>query len=93
MTTLERDKGNCHGLRLEFRTRRGPKGWAFHDRFLIFPNGREGPQAWSLGISVNSAGKAHHILQRVSNPALVAGAFQDLWSVLDESQHLIWKSW
>ena len=88
-----RDGGNLEGLRLEYRTRRGPKGWKFHDRFLIFPNGRDGPQAWSLGTSVNSLGKAHHILQRVSNPVMVAGAFQDLWSALDEPQHVVWRSW
>lgn len=42
---LERDAGNREGLRLEYRTRRGPKGWHFHDRFLIFPNMRDGPRA------------------------------------------------
>ena len=91
--TLIRNGGNLHGLRLEYRTRFGPKGWAFHDRFLIFPNLPNGPAAWSLGTSVNSLGKAHHILQRVSNGALVAGAFADLWAELDEPDHLIWRSW
>ncbi|KAA0124278.1 hypothetical protein CIW48_08090 [Methylobacterium sp. P1-11] len=90
---LERDAGNRQGLRLEYRTRRGPKGWHFHDRFLIFPNMRDGPRAWSLGTSVNSLGQAHHILQRVSNPAMVAGAFEDLWAALDDPQHVIWRSW
>lgn len=89
---LERDSGNREGLRLEYRTRRGPKGWHFHDRFLVFPNIPDGPRAWSLGTSVNSLGQAHHILQRVSNAALVAGAFEDLWAALDEPQHLIWRS-
>lgn len=92
-TVLERDAGNREGLRLEYRTRRGPKGWHFHDRFLIFPNVRNGPRAWSLGTSINSLGQAHHILQRVSNPAMVAGAFEDLWAALDEPQHVIWRSW
>ncbi len=90
---LERDAGNRQGLRLEYRTRRGPKGWRFHDRFLIFPNVPDGPRAWSLGTSVNGLGQAHHILQRVSNAAMVAGAFEDLWAALDEPQHVIWKSW
>lgn len=90
---FERDAGNREGLRLEYRTRRGPKGWHFHDRFLIFPNARDGPRAWSLGTSINSLGKAHHILQRVSNPAMVAGAFEDLWAALDEPQHVVWRSW
>ncbi len=85
--------GNREGLQLEYRTRSGPGGWPFHDRFLIFPNGREGPMAWSLGTSVNSAGKAHHILQRVSNSALIAGAFEDLWTTLDQPRNLIWRSW
>ncbi|WP_238223706.1 VPA1262 family N-terminal domain-containing protein [Methylorubrum aminovorans] len=42
---LTRDGGNLEGLRLEYRNSRGPGGWAFHDRFLIFPNGRDGPRA------------------------------------------------
>lgn len=90
---LERDSGNCYGLKLEFRRRHGPEGWSFHDRFLIFPGGPDGPKAWSLGTSVNSLGKAHHILQRVPNAALIAGAFDDLWSKLRGPHHLIWKSW
>ena len=90
---LSRDAGNREGLRLEYRTRTGPGGWEFHDRFLIFPNGSQGPLAWSLGTSVNSLGKAHHILQRVSNPALVAGAFEDLWKALDQPRHIVWRSW
>lgn len=92
-SVLERNAGNREGLRLEYRTRRGPKGWHFHDRFLIFPNMRDGPRAWSLGTSVNSLGKAHHILQRVSSPAMVAGAFDDLWTALNEPQHIVWRSW
>lgn len=89
---LERYAGNCQGLRLEYKTRRGQKGWHFHDRFLIFPNMRDGPRAWSLGTSINSFGQAHHILQRVSNPVMVAGAFEDLWEALDEPDHIIWSS-
>ncbi len=91
--TFARDGGNLHGLRLEYRMRTGPKGWSFHDRFLIFPNLPDGPAAWSLGTSVNSLGKAHHILQRVSNGALIAGAFEDLWNELNDPAHLIWRSW
>lgn len=90
--TLQRDCGNRFGLKLEYRTRRGPKGWAFHDRFLIFPNGPAGPKAWSLGTSVNSAGRTHHILQRAANPELIAASFDELWSALDEPQHVVWQS-
>jgi len=84
--------GNREHLQLEYRGRKGPEGWAFHDRFLIFPGGPAGPSAWSLGTSVNSLGTAHHILQKVANPALVAGAFEDLWNALNRPTHLIWSS-
>jgi hypothetical protein len=90
--TFIRDSGNLEGLNLEYRSRAGPEGWEFHDRFLIFPKRRSGPLAWSLGTSVNSLGAAHHILQRVSNAALVAGAFDDLWNALSKPLHLIWKT-
>lgn len=89
---LDAYAGNREGLRLEYRTRRGQKGWEFHDRFLIFPNHGDGPIAWSLGTSINSVGGSHHILQRVANPALILGAFEDLWSELNEDRHLVWKS-
>ncbi|MBZ5762073.1 hypothetical protein LAV84_23160 [Rhizobium sp. VS19-DR104.2] len=89
---IARHGGNLEQLNMEYRTRRGPKGWSFHDRFLIFPNAKHGPLVWSLGTSVNSLGKKHHILQKVLNPELIAGSFEDLWNELDEPQHLIWKS-
>lgn len=89
---LETQGGNLYGLNLEFRSRNGPKGWSFHDRFVIFPHASGGPMAWSLGISVNQIGQSHHILQRVGNGALIAGAFNDLWTALDEPIHQVWKS-
>jgi hypothetical protein len=89
---LDAHAGNRHGLNLEFRARFGPKGWGFHDRFLIFPHSPDGPQAWSLGTSVNHIGKTHHILQRVGNAGLIAAAFNDLWMALDEPFHQVWKS-
>lgn len=89
---LDRHCGNKQGLSLEYRTKRGPEGWSFHDRFIIFPGDPRGPLAWSLGTSVNSLGKKHHILQKVPNPALIAGAFEDLWLQLNKSGHLIWRS-
>jgi hypothetical protein len=46
---------------------------------------------WSLGTSVNSFGKQHHILQKVPDGQLIADAFEDLWRELDQAQHLIWK--
>jgi hypothetical protein len=89
---LEAAKGNCHGLKLEFRIRKGSAGWSFHDRFIIFP-GRDSPAiAWSLGTSVNSLGRQHHILQKVSNGELIANAFRDLWDKLDADEYLVWKT-
>jgi hypothetical protein len=83
--------GNRLGLRLEYRARIGPKGWDFHDRFLIFPKTDGGALAWSLGASINSLGRLHHILQRVDDGQLVMDAFQELWDELSGTEHLIWK--
>ncbi|PRE02950.1 hypothetical protein C6P77_06280 [Burkholderia ambifaria] len=89
--TLNGCQSNWRGLKLELRVQTGSTGWDFHDRFLIFPSGPDGAMAWSLGTSVNSVGKAHHILQKVDNAQLVVDAFTDLWELLSESDHLIWK--
>jgi hypothetical protein len=88
---LDGTQSNWRGLRLEYRVRRGQAGWGFHDRFLIFPKSDSGALAWSLGTSVNSLGKEHHILQRVDDGQLVMDAFVDLWDSLAGSEHLIWK--
>jgi hypothetical protein len=69
---------NLFGLRLEYRMKSGPKGWAFHDRFLIFPETNEGSLAWSLGRSVNSLGRQHHIFQRVDDSRHIVDAFLEL---------------
>lgn len=83
---------NFLGVNIEFRSAHGPNGWDFHDRFLIFPSsGVARAQAWSLGTSLNSFGKTHHILQQVDNAQLVASAFEELWSAVSEAQNLIWK--
>lgn len=84
-------QGNLYGLKLEYRGRSGSAGWAFHDRFLIFPRQESGALAWSLGTSVNSVGKAHHILQRVDDGQQVMDAFVELWNELQGPDHLIWK--
>jgi hypothetical protein len=92
IATFAARKGNCERLRLEYRVRIGPAGWAFHDRFLIFPQDDAGALAWSLGTSVNSAGSSHHILQRVDDGQLIKDAFEDLWNELAGAEHLVWKS-
>jgi hypothetical protein len=90
-SALGESNSNHRGLGLEYRIKRGSAGWNFHDRFLIFPNTPQGPLAWSLGTSINTLGKEHHILQRVDNGRLVADAFVRLWTKLDQPEHLIWK--
>lgn len=83
---------NFQGLSLEFRSAHGQKGWEFHDRFLIFPKSEhDRAKAWSLGTSVNSLGKSHHILQQADNAQLIADAFQLLWDAVDHSNNQIWK--
>jgi hypothetical protein len=88
---------NNFGINLEFRVQYGSYGWKFHDRFLIFPavdgndNVNSRVEAWSLGTSINSLGKHHHILQKVSNPRNILDAFDELWAKLNNSNCLVWK--
>jgi hypothetical protein len=85
--------GNNHyGLNLEFRLRHGSKGWAFHDRFLIFPKTNERALAWSIGTSINSLGAEHHILHRMDNGQNIADAFQELWETLDGDDFQVWRT-
>jgi hypothetical protein len=85
-------KSNLRGLRLEFRMRTGPAGWGFHDRFLIFPAAERAALAWSLGTSINSLGRQHHILQRVDDGQRIRDAFEELWEALNQPEHVIWKT-
>jgi hypothetical protein len=88
---------NNFGINLEFRVQYNKYGWKFHDRFIIFPeidgnnaiNSRV--EAWSLGTSINSLGKRHHILQKVSHPRNILDAFNELWDKLNHSNCLVWK--
>lgn len=90
---LQNPANNNFGLNLEFRCRINQHGWAFHDRFLIFPGDNDNrAAAYSLGTSVNSFGKEHHILQEVSHPQRIADAFEELWNKLDHVDCVIWKS-
>jgi hypothetical protein len=79
------------GIKLEFRARDGKNGWSFHDRFLLFPYADPEAMVWSLGISVNSLGKDHHILQKVSDAQLIVDAFSELWEQLTPLECLIWS--
>jgi len=92
LETIQATQGNCAGLRLEFRMRTGNAGWPFHDRFLIFPCEPGGALAWSLGTSINSFGRKHHILQKVPDGELIRQAFLQLWDALSAPDHLVWKT-
>lgn len=66
----------------------------FHDRFIIFPQTIDEPvRAWSLGTSVNSLGKSHHIIQEVEDGQIIADVFEEMWeqSINDEN-NILWKS-
>ena len=66
----------------------------FHDRFIIFPQAIDEPvRAWSLGTSVNSLGKSHHIIQEVEDGQIIADAFEEMWeqSIFNKS-NILWKS-
>ncbi|MEZ7693084.1 VPA1262 family N-terminal domain-containing protein [Neisseria sp. 27098_8_139] len=66
----------------------------FHDRFIIFPQAIDEPvRAWSLGTSVNSLGKSHHIIQEVEDGQIIADVFEEMWeqSINDEN-NILWKS-
>lgn len=84
-------RSNFNGLKIEFRSSDGNKGWDFHDRFIIFPDLENGARAWSLGTSVNGLGNAHHILQEADNGQLIHDAFLELWDAVDQTTNLIWK--
>jgi hypothetical protein len=89
---LDNPNHNNHLLNLEFRIQYSNFGWAFHDRFLIFPSGElKRPQVYSLGTSLNSYGDNHHILQEVSHPQPVVDAFNELWDKLNNQDCLVWK--
>lgn len=66
----------------------------FHDRFIIFPQAIDEPvRAWSLGTSVNSLGKSHHIIKEVEDGQIIADVFEEMWeqSINDEN-NILWKS-
>ena len=89
---MDNPNHNNHFLNLEFRIQHTNFGWAFHDRFLIFPSGEmKRPQVYSLGTSINSYGDNHHILQEVSHPQPVVDAFNELWDELNNPNCKVWK--
>lgn len=85
------DRSNNYGISLEMRCQYGEKGCRFHDRFIMVLNENEKPRVWSLGTSINSVGKRHHIIQEVNNPQNIVDAFEELWRDIDCPECLVWK--
>lgn len=79
-------------IKMEYRTIRGTHGKAFHDRYLILKYGINRCRVWSLGISVNSLGKSHHIIQIVENPQAVVSVFEDIWKDVDCEECYIYSN-
>lgn len=89
---LDNPNNNNFNLNLEFRIQHSTHGWAFHDRFLIFPsNELKRSQVYSLGTSINSYGQNHHILQEVSHPQPIVDEFNELWEKLNHPECIVWK--
>ena len=64
--------GNNFGINLEYRIQRGEHGFGFHDRFIVFVDDELNTvKAWSLGTSVNTLGKEHHIFREVLSSLFV----------------------
>lgn len=78
-------------LGLEFRTIHGNCGGTFHDRYLILKYGINKCRAWSLGISVNSLGASHHIVQIVETPTTVSQIIEEIWNQTSGDECLIYK--
>lgn len=85
-------RSNHYGIHAELRCQWGTHGYAFHDRFLmLLPTYRQKPNVWSIGTSINSLGKKHHIIQSVEHPQLIIDTFEELWNDLNNQECLVWK--
>lgn len=82
--------GNNYGISIEFYCQHDMFGYSFHDRFLMIDG--EKPLVWSLGTSVNSLGKTHHIIQQVSHAQHVIDNFLELKTQLERKECIIWNS-
>lgn len=89
---LKNALGKQKDLKLEYRTVAGMTGISFHDRYLILKCGLNKSRAWSLGISVNSLGKSHHIIQIVQSPMDVIDTIDTIWNQSLSEECLIFKN-
>ena len=85
-------RSNHYGIHAELRCQWADYGYAFHDRFLMnVKKDEDRPQVWSLGTSINSLGKKHHIIQNVEHSQMLVDAFEELWKELSDPECLVWK--
>lgn len=84
-------RSNNYGINIEIRCQGCGHGYKFHDRFIMMINDDGKSKVWSLGTSINSLGKKHHIVQEVQHPQMVIDAFEELWELLSSKECLIWK--
>ena len=89
---LKKSLNKQKDLKLEYRTVAGMTGIPFHDRYLILKYGLNKSRAWSLGISVNSLGKSHHIIQIVQSPMDVIETIDAIWNQSLGEGCLIYKN-
>ncbi len=85
------NRSNNYKIKLELRCQHNTYGYKFHDRFLLIVPQKGFPIVWSLGTSLNSIGKSHHIIQKVLHPQMVVDAFEELWEELNHEDCIIWK--
>lgn len=83
---------NKSDIKIEFRTVTGMNGIPFHDRYLILKYDMNKSRAWSLGISINSLGKSHHIIQIVQSPMEVIKIIDAMWKQSNSEDCLIYKN-
>lgn len=89
---LENSNNNL-GVQLEYRVAHSKYGFDFHDRFLFLipKDADEMPTVFSLGTSINSLGKSHHLIQQAPDPRNIIETFNELWELLDNDKCLIIK--
>lgn len=90
--TLKKALNKQKDLKIEYRTVAGKMGNPFHDRYLILKYDINKSRAWSLGISVNSLGKSHHIIQIVQSPMDVIETIDAIWNQALGEKCLIFKN-
>ena len=79
-------------VKLEYRTINKNNGSSFHDRYLILKYQFNRTRVWSLGTSINSLGRQHHIIQIVEYPELIAELFKKFWDKSEGASYLIYKT-